>query len=83
MAVPTDGEEPLEDMALCFAQELISTGWSEEAIMHLFQQPFYRAPNLVYQRKGAAFVENVIRRAKEEHQRCLERFGGSRNPERR
>ncbi len=83
IAVPNSGEHSLEEMALCFANEFITMGWSDQAIRDMFQKPFYHGPYTVYQRKGIAFVDEVIQRAKEEHQRCLERFSLARKPERR
>ena len=74
IAVPSNGGRSLEEMALCFAAEFIAMGWSGQAIRDMFQQPFYHGPHLVYKKKGMAFVDEVIRRAKEEHQRRLERF---------
>jgi hypothetical protein len=83
IAVPSDGERSLEEMALCFAAEFIAMGWSDQAIRDMFQRPFYHGPHTVYQKKGIAFVDEVIRQAKEEHQRRLERFSLPRKQNRR
>ncbi len=81
IAVPSNGGRSLEEMALCFAAEFIAMGWSDQAVRDMFQQPFYHGPYTVYQKKGIAFVEEVIQRAREEHQRRLERFSLARKPE--
>ena len=83
MAVPSDDGRSLEEMALCFANEFIAMGWSVQAIRDMFQKPFYHGPYTVYQKKGIAFVDEVIQRAKEEHQRRLEGFSLARKSERR
>ena len=83
MAVPSDGDRSLEEMALCFANEFIAMGWSDQAIRDMFQQPFYHGPYTVCQKKGIAFIDEVIQRAKEEHQRRLEGFSLARKSERR
>lgn len=83
IAVPGDGGRSLDEMALCFAIEFIAMGWNDQAIRDMFQQPFYSGPYTVYQKKGLSFVDEVIQRAREEHQRCLERFSLARKPERR
>ncbi len=83
MAVPSDGGRSLEEMALCFATEFIAMGWSDQAIRDMFQRPFYHGPYTVYQKKGISFVDEVIQRAKEEHQQRLKRFSLARKPERR
>ena len=78
VAVPvTDtGEdaEAMEEMALAFALEFVSMGWSDKTIARLFRQPFYRGPYQVYRLKGADFVDEVIRRARQEHQARVQRF---------
>lgn len=81
IAVPSGGEESLEEMALCFAAEFTSMGWDEPAIVRLFQQTFYQGPHLVYQKKGLDFVKRAIRRAVAEHKERLRRFGSNSNPE--
>ncbi len=81
IAVPGSGEHSLDEMALCFAAEFIAMGWSDQAIRDMFQQHFYHGPHLVYKKKGMDFVDEIIWRAKEEHQRRLERFSPAGKPE--
>jgi|GEM_PF-2592175 hypothetical protein len=82
IAVPGD-EHSFEEMALCFAAEFIGMGWKEQEIIKLFRNPFYRGPNLVYQKKGLDFIRKIIQRAIEAHQRRLERFGNATKMKRR
>jgi hypothetical protein len=49
-----------EVMGRCFIEEFVHMGWSDEQIFLLFQDPFYRGPHAVYQRKGVAFVQRLI-----------------------
>ena len=49
-----------EVMGRCFIEEFVHMGWSDDQIFLLFQDPFYRGPHAVYQRKGAAFVQRLI-----------------------
>ena len=81
IAVPGNGGRSLEEMALCYAAEFIAMGWSDQAVRDMFQQPFYHGPYAVYQKKGIAFVDEVIQRAKEEHLQRLGRFSLARKPE--
>jgi hypothetical protein len=56
-------EEQFRDMALCFAEEFIRDGWSEEKLFAMFQNPFYQGPYLVWQQKGDEFVRSIIQEA--------------------
>lgn len=58
--LPGQSEVQLRDMALCFADEFIRDGWSEEKLFAMFQNPFYQGPYLVWQQKGDEFVRSVI-----------------------
>ncbi len=61
--LPGQSEEQLREMALCFAEEFIRDGWSEEKLFAMFQNPFYQGPYLVWQQKGDEFVRSVIQEA--------------------
>ena len=60
MQLPNQTEEQLRDMALCFAEEFVREGWSEERLMKMFKNPFYQGPYLVWQQKGDDYVQSVI-----------------------
>lgn len=61
--LPHQTEEQLKDMALCFAEEFIRQGWSEERLFQMYKNPFYQGPYLVWRQKGDAYVRAVIREA--------------------
>jgi len=61
--LPNQTESQLHDMALCFAEEFIRRGWSEERLFKIFKDPFYQGPYLVWQQKGDDFVRSVIEEA--------------------
>ncbi len=63
MEIPNQSEEQLRDMALCFAEEFVREGWTEEELMKLFKNPFYHGPHLVWEQKGDDYVKAVINEA--------------------
>ena len=58
--VPSQSEEELKDMALCFAEEFIREGYSKEKLYQLFKNPFYQGLHRIWQKKGDQFVLSVI-----------------------
>lgn len=54
--------DQLAAMAECFAEEFARMGYSEEALVAMFRDPFYRAPNLAWQHRGEDWVRDMIRR---------------------
>ncbi|MCA9404997.1 MAG: hypothetical protein KC684_00535 [Candidatus Omnitrophica bacterium] len=61
--LPNQTEEQLRDMALCFAEEFVREGWSEEKLVKMFKNPFYQGPYMVWKQKGDAYVKSVIKDA--------------------
>ena len=59
--LPAPDETSLREMAVCFVEEFLRDGWSDEQLRAMFKNPFYRGPYLVWQQKGDAYVEAVIR----------------------
>ena len=59
----SQSEAELRDMALCFAEEFVREGWSEEELLAMFKNPFYKGPYLAWQQKGDAFIREVIKQA--------------------
>lgn len=53
-------EAQLRDMALCFAEEFVREGWTQEKLFKMFQDPFYQGPYMVWKQKGDDFVLSVI-----------------------
>ena len=58
--LPNQTEEQLRDMALCFAEEFVREGWSEEKLFKMFKNPFYQGPYMVWKQKGDEYVKSVI-----------------------
>jgi hypothetical protein len=54
------GEDDLEEMGLTFVEELARMDWSQEEILIIFSDPFYRGPHTVYRAKGAEYVKRLI-----------------------
>lgn len=61
--LPGQSEAQLRDMALCFAEEFVREGYSEERLMRMFKNPFYQGPYLVWKQKGDDYVRVVIQEA--------------------
>lgn len=49
-------------MAECFAEEFARMGYSEEALLALFRDPFYQGPHLAFQQRGEEWVRTLLRR---------------------
>jgi hypothetical protein len=50
----------MEEMGLTFVEELARMDWSQEEILTIFSDPFYRGPHTVYRAKGAEYVKRLI-----------------------
>lgn len=74
--IPGQSEAQLRDMALCFAEEFVREGWSQDEILKMFQNPFYQGPHLAWKQKGDAFVAGVIEEAAKIWQPLLKRRTG-------
>ncbi|HEY3364843.1 MAG TPA: hypothetical protein VGK74_07325 [Symbiobacteriaceae bacterium] len=62
-------EAELGLMAQCFAEEFAHMGYSREAVLAVFQNPFYRGPHQAYTRFGEDWVRHLIARVREEADR--------------
>ena len=60
VVLPAPDEASLKDMAVCFVEEFLRDGWSDEQLQAMFRNPYYRGPYLVWRQKGDAYVEAVI-----------------------
>jgi len=58
LAVPD--EASLKEMAICFVEEFLRDGWSDEQLWAMFRNPHCRGPYLVWRQKGDAYVDAVI-----------------------
>ena len=61
--LPGQSEAQLRDMALCFAEEFVREGWTEEKLLKMFQNPVYQGPYLAWKQKGDDYVKSVIQEA--------------------
>jgi hypothetical protein len=50
----------IEEMGFTFVEELARMEWSQEEILTVFADPFYRGPHTVYRAKGPEFVKSLI-----------------------
>ncbi len=60
VVLPAPDESSLKEMAVCFVEEFLRDGWSDEQLRAMFRNPGYRGPHLVWQQQGEAYVEAVI-----------------------
>ena len=60
VVLPAPDEASLKDMAVCFVEEFLRDGWSDEQLQAMFRNPYYRSPYLVWRQKGDAYVDAVI-----------------------
>lgn len=60
MVIP--GEEgQTEQMAQAFIEEFLLLGWGEKQLMTLFTSPLYLGTHRIYQEKGDAWVQALIK----------------------
>jgi len=59
-AEPEEGRDHLEEMAVAFVDEFRRMGWTDERILALFRNPFYRGPYAVYAARGEAYVRALM-----------------------
>lgn len=62
-------EDRLTAMAECFIEEFARMGYSDSALLAVFQNPFYQGPHLAYQAFGEAGVRRLIAGVREEADR--------------
>lgn len=53
-------DESIQDMAYVFAEEYARLGRSEEGILGLFQDPFYRSARLAYETLGQEAITKIV-----------------------
>ena len=68
--------DPVDELALCRAQEFISMGWNERKVADVFRQPFYQDLYWTYATRGDDYVRDVVRRAREQYNGRLARLFG-------
>jgi hypothetical protein len=61
VGVALDADAGDEDaMARCLVEEYVRAGWTEERLLALFRNPFYRALHAIYRRRGEEAVRALI-----------------------
>ena len=55
------GPEAVSDMAYTFAEEFARLGYSEQALMALFINPYYRAAHGAYETLGKEKVRQIVK----------------------
>ena len=59
---PADAARAEEEMAACFIEEFVMMGWKAAALLDMFRDPFYRAPNAYFLRHGEHEVRALLTR---------------------
>ncbi|MCG3146906.1 MAG: hypothetical protein PCFJNLEI_00341 [Verrucomicrobiae bacterium] len=57
--LPSD-QDTLVPMAECFIEEFMRSGYSQEQVFGLFQNPLYAGPLMVTRARGTTFVRQLI-----------------------
>ena len=60
VVVETESDDAMRDMAECFAEEYIRSGFDEGRILKLFQTQGYAGPFLAYQTLGEDAIRRII-----------------------
>jgi hypothetical protein len=63
--------ETMQDMAYAFAEEFAQMGYDGDALLRVFQNPFYAGAHQAYRALGAEAVRKIIAE-------CLAAWGGVR-----
>ncbi len=60
VVVETDGDAAMREMAECFVEEYIRSGFDADRIMKLFTTQGYAGPFLAYQTLGEDVIQRII-----------------------
>ncbi len=60
VVVETDSDAAMRDMAECFVEEYIRSGFDAERILKMFQTQGYAGPYLAYQTLGEDAIQRII-----------------------
>lgn len=75
VVLPASDEASLKEMAVCFVEEFLRDGWSDEQLRVMFRNPLYRGPYLVWRQKGDVYVDAIIQEVRQVW--CPNAVGGS------
>src|SRR5262245_18533659 len=53
-------EDTTNDMAECFIEEFMRLGYNHKQVLALFHNPFYVGPNMALEKRGEAFIRDLI-----------------------
>ena len=56
-----DDADAVQDMALCFVEEYVRLGQSEEAIFEIFASGVFAGPSLAYRQLGPDTIREIVR----------------------
>ncbi len=57
--VPVD-EATFDEMARCLVEEYVRDGWDDAHLLALFRSPFYAGLHVIWRRRGATWVTDLI-----------------------
>ena len=60
VVVETESDAAMRDMAECFAEEYIRSGFDADRVLEMFQTQGYAGPFLAYQTLGEDVIRNII-----------------------
>ena len=69
VVIETDGDGAMREMAECFAEEFIRSGFDADRILKMFRTEGYAGPFLAYQTLGEDAIKRII-------DEVLRRWGG-------
>ncbi|MFN3974461.1 MAG: hypothetical protein ACK4K2_04175 [Dehalococcoidia bacterium] len=59
-------EGSLEETARCLIEEYVRLGFTDKQLLGLFHNPFFAGPYAIYQAKGEAWIQETIRKVREQ-----------------
>ncbi len=60
VVIETESDAAMRDMAECFVEEYIRSGFDEDRILKMFQTQGYAGPFLAYQTLGEDAIQRII-----------------------
>ena len=70
-------QEDADYMAECLIEEYSSLGWSDNQLLSLFTNPFFRATHRIYYDKGEGHVRSLIQKVRDRWSQGWARGGES------
>ena len=60
VVIETEDDGPMRDMATCFVEEYLRSGFDAERILQMFQTKGYAGPFLAFQTLGGSAIRKII-----------------------